>query len=140
MKKLLPIIVMLVLVGLVWFYRDEITRLFQQRNVVPQIPDEEEPEAPRQEVIEAPTVTVGMNDRLPWENNRIRSEVIRALERDIAKIEAMTREQAERIQAVRHAGGKEVYLTSQRIRLSRARNERVRREIQPWMPRAAGIS
>ena len=60
------------------------------------------------------------NDRLPWENYRVRSEVISALRRDIARVEGMERRWADTMPEVIAVGGVNNYLNLQRERLHRA--------------------
>lgn len=64
---------------------------------------------------------IGQNDRLPWENNRLRREVINALKADIARISRYSREVANTFTEVARVGGVDNYLSMQRDRLTRAR-------------------
>ena len=64
---------------------------------------------------------IGQNDRLPWENNRLRREVISALNADIARITRYSREVANTFTEVARVGGVDNYLSVQRERLTRAR-------------------
>ena len=64
---------------------------------------------------------IGQNDRLPWENNRLRREVINALKADIARISRYSREVANTFTEVARVGGVDNYLSMQRERLTRAR-------------------
>ena len=64
---------------------------------------------------------IGQNDRLPWENNRRRGEVINALKADIARINRYSREVANTFTEVARVGGVDNYLSMQRERLTRAR-------------------
>ncbi len=78
------------------------------------------PTAPRPVHPEADP-NISMNDRLPWENNRVRSEVINALTRDIARVQGMERRWADTMPEVVAVGGVDNYLNLQRERLTRAR-------------------
>jgi len=64
---------------------------------------------------------IGLNDKLPWENNRRRGEVINALKADIARITRYSREVANTFTEVARVGGVDNYLSMQRERLTRAR-------------------
>ena len=64
---------------------------------------------------------IGLNDKLPWENNRRRGEVIKALKADIARITRYSREVANTFTEVARVGGVDNYLSMQRERLTRAR-------------------
>ena len=69
-----------------------------------------------------PVPGISPTDRLPWENNRKRSEVINALVADIARIERYPRELANTFTEVVRVGGVDNYLSMQRDRLTRARS------------------
>ena len=71
-------------------------------------------------VVPTPIPGISPTDRLPWENNRKRSEVISALAADIARIERYPRELANTFTEVVRVGGVDNYLSMQRDRLTRA--------------------
>ena len=91
------------------------------------LPIEDVPQAPepRQPVQPVQPRGISGSDRLPWENNRVRSDVIHSLERDIARVEGLRGNPQSVAYFQREFGGIEVYLSSQRARLQRARNEAV---------------
>mgnify|MGYP001278183598 CR=1 FL=1 len=82
--------------------------------------------------------SISMNDRLPWENNRVRSEVINALTRDIARVQGMERQWADTMPEVIAVGGKDNYLNLQRDRLTRARTFPATARVSP-APRVGGV-
>jgi len=67
----------------------------------------------------------GLDDRLPWENNRVRRKVIIALKADIARIGRYSREVANTFTEVARVGGVDNYLSMQRERLKRASTQPV---------------
>ena len=75
-----------------------------------------------------------MSDRLPWENNRLRGEVISALRRDIARVEGMPRQWANTMPEVKAVGGVDNYLSLQRERLNRALTQPMTPFIGPPAP------
>ena len=79
------------------------------------------PPAPTVPVELTPIPGISPTDRLPWENNRKRSEVINALAADIVRIERYPRELANTFTEVVRVGGVDNYLSMQRDRLTRAR-------------------
>ena len=79
------------------------------------------PPAPTVPVVPTPIPGISPTDRLPWENNRKRSEVINTLAADIARIERYPRELANTFTEVVRVGGVDNYLSMQRDRLTRAR-------------------
>ena len=74
---------------------------------------------------------VKSNDRLPWENNRTRYDIISALRADIARIERYPRETANTFTEVARVGGVTNYLNLQRARLTRALSEPVTSQLVP---------
>ena len=79
------------------------------------------PPTPTVPVVPTPIPGISPTDRLPWENNRKRSEVINTLAADIARIERYPRELANTFTEVVRVGGVDNYLSMQRDRLTRAR-------------------
>ena len=92
-------------------------RFFPGRALLPVVT----PPTPTVPVEPTPIPGISPTDRLPWENNRKRSEVINALTADIARIERYPRELANTFTEVVRVGGVDNYLSMQRDRLTRAR-------------------